>query len=321
MSKTHTEWLAQLTNPELPLVLAVGGDERAYVDEAVDAIKKRVLNHTMVDFNFDVLSAKTMSFDDIVLTAKMLPVLADKRLVIVTESEALKGDEFALPHNPTTVLLFVFDILDTRLKFAKTLDLLGVLYKFDHPKEREMLSLIQARAKERGFHMSQEVVQALYFEIGNNVLLLERAFEKLELSVEGVSVTVQDIGEQIAQAAFQDAFKLARAVVLGEKAEVARSLCELRKAQEVPLKLLGLLAWQFRIVLKVRAMLDEHCSVSEIGSKLNLFGDRLDTALKAAKIFSAEEHIQRLKKLYEVDKKLKSSRVPAWLLLEEAVLT
>src|SRR3989338_71822 len=281
MPKTHPEWQAQLAHPILPDVLAMGGEERAFVDEAVAEIKKRVLNSGLVEFNLDIISAKSHSLESILSLARVLPVMAPARLVLVTESESIKNDDLELfevylkSPNPNTVLLFLFDPVDMRLKFQKLLDTQAVFYKFDHPKEREMLALIKSRAKLRGLSIDDEAVLSLFLEIGNHLLMLDRALEKLELSCEDKQVTLAQISDQIAQTALEDAFLLARSVVLRDRVQVAKSLCKLKKAQEIPLRLLGVLAWQLRVVLKVRLLLDEKRTVSEIGSKLNLFGDRL----------------------------------------------
>lgn len=327
MPKTHQDWLALPAHFKLPPILAMGGEERAFVDEAVSEIKRRVLSSGLMEFNFDYVSAKSNSLESIVSLAKVLPVMAENRLVLVTESEAIKAENlepfesYLKSPNPQTVLVFVFDQIDIRLKFQKLLDAQAVFYKFDHPKEREMLALIKSRAQLRGLKIDDEAVLSLFLEIGTNLLMLDRAFEKLELCLDEPVVTAKQISEQVAQTAFQDAFVLARAVVSKDRAQVARSLCELKQAQEVPLRLLGVLAWQFRVVLKARLLLDAQRSVSEIGSKLNLFGDRLDFVLKSARLLDTASQIERLKALLNLDRTLKSSRVPAWLSFDQAILT
>jgi len=326
VSKNYPDWLKQATSLKLPPVLGLGGEERAFVDEALAEIKKRVLNTGLIDFNLDIISAKSNLLEAILSFAKALPVMAPLRLVLVTESDAIKADNlesfeaYLQTPNLSTVLVFVFDQVDIRLKFQKLLDTGAVFYKFDHPKEREMLALIKSRAKLRGLNIDDEAVLSLFLEIGNNLLMLDRAFEKLELSLDGTNITTAQISEQVAQTAFQDAFVLARAVAVKDRVQVAKSLCELKKAQEIPLRLLGVLAWQFRIILKARLLLDDKRAGSEIGSKLNLFGDRLDFVLRAARLVKTTAQIERLKSLLDLDRTLKSSRVPAWLSFDSAVL-
>ena len=54
MPKPHLDWQAQLTNPKLPNILALGGEERAFVDEAVAEINGQI--------TFDARGAEYDSF-------------------------------------------------------------------------------------------------------------------------------------------------------------------------------------------------------------------------------------------------------------------
>ncbi len=317
MPKTYQDWQTQATNPKLPNVIGLGGDERIFVEEALEHIKSRCLSGGLVDFNFEQLSAKSVTPEQIWASASMLPVMADCRLVIVTEADAIK-EEIPEKLNPSTVLLFIFDQLDARSKFQKSID--KTLFKFDFPKERELPGIIRTRAKKHGLKLSDDAVNLLVMETGSSLMMLERAFEKLALIANDQIITPQIIEEQVAQTAFRDAFALSRAVILKDRAGAAKALAELKAAQEVPLRLLGVLAWQFRVVLKARLFLDEKRSASEIGSKLSLFGDRLDTVMKAARLLDTASQVKRLTSLAELDRTLKSSRAPAWLIFDEAVL-
>lgn len=326
MPKNYPDWLRQATNPSLPVVIAIGGEERAFVDEALSEIKNRFLGSALAEFNCDFLSAKSASLDAILMAAKNLPVMSAQRLVFVKDAEAIKSDDlskfesYLSSPNQSTVLVFVFDWVDIRLKFQKLLDSKAAFFKFDHPKEREMLGLIKARAKARGLQIDDDCSLSLYLELGNSLLMLDRAFEKLELSCVDKRVTQQHIADQVAQTAFEDAFVLARAVAMKDRTQVAKSLCALKKAQEIPLRLLGLIAWQFRVILKARLMLDDKRSASEIGSKLNLFGDRVEFVIRAARLLNRDAQIKRLASLLDLDRALKSSRAPAWLNFDRSVL-
>ena len=317
MPKTYQDWQAQTTNPKLPNIIGLGGDERVFVEEALDHIKSRCLSGSLVDFNFEQLSAKSITPERIWASASMLPVMAECRLVIVTEADALK-EELPEKLNPCTVLVFVFDQLDARSKFQKSID--KTLFKFDFPKERELPNIIRTRAKKHSLRLSDDAVNLLAMETGSSLMMLERAFEKLALISKGELISSEIIEEQVAQTAFRDAFALARAVILKDRAGTAKALSELKAAGEAPLRLLGVLAWQFRVVLKARLYLDDKRSASEIGSKLSLFGDRLDIVMKAARLLDTVSQVKRLTSLAELDRVLKSSRAPAWLIFDEAIL-
>jgi len=326
MPKSYHDWAKQPADSKALPILGLGGDERVFVEEALEGLKTKFLASGPVDFNFEHLSAKSASMDQILASAKALPMMAEYRLVIITEADAIKSDACELfetyekDPNPSTVLVFVFDFIDTRSKLQKILESSKSLYRFDHPKEREMLGVIRMRAKLHKLNVSDDAANLLVMEIGTSLMMLERAFEKLALACEDQVVTPALVEEQVAQTAFRDVFTLARAVILKDRALAAKALAELKAAQEVPLRLIGVLAWQFRVVLKARLYLQEKHSVSDVGSRLHLFGDRLDTILRAARLLDVSSQLRRLNSLTELDRKLKSWRASPWLLFDEAVL-
>lgn len=325
MPKNYSDWLSLLQKPNLPPVVAVGGEERAFVDEALAEVRKRALAGGPADFNHDVLSAKSTSLDTIVASANALPMMAPLRLIEVRDAESLRADDFdrfeAYLKSPSlsSVLLFVFDGIDVRQKFPKLLDGAGALFKFEHPREDQMLALVQKRAQKHQLHIGQEAAELLVMEVGADLLMLERALEKLALGCDLGQVTPQDVVEQVAQTRLLDAFALGRAVAMGDRKEAAIYLSKLKLAQEVPLRLVGMLAWQLRQVLKARLLLDEGMNEQEIGRSLNAYGDRLRPLLSAARKWRGEVHINRLTRLLDLDRELKSSRAPAWLWLERVV--
>ncbi len=324
MAKNYSDWL-QLQKSELPPVIALGGEERAFVEDAVAALKKRVLSLGLEDFNSDTLSGRSHTMDAIIGSANSLPIMASHRLVLVKDAEQIKTDDLELLENYlkkpslTTVLVFIFDTIDCRLKFPKMLDAAGALFQFDHPREDQMLKLIQKRAERHQLHCDDETAFVLLMEIGADLMMLERALEKLAIACESKKIGVQDIVDQISETRIMDAFALGKAVAVGDRIKAITCLAKLSMAREVPLKLVGMLSWQLRQVLKARVLLDKGLSENELGKELGVFGDRLKPVVVAARKWQTSTHISRLDRLYQLDKELKRSRAPAWLWLERVV--
>ncbi|MDA0712638.1 MAG: DNA polymerase III subunit delta [bacterium] len=323
--KNFSDWL-QIKKTTLPAVLAFGGEEKAFIDEAVADVKKLTLSPGMEDFNLEVLNGKSSSLDSIISSANVFPIMSKQRLVVVKESENLPADDLVLltdylkSPSITTVLIFIFDNLDARQKMVKILNQEKICFKFEHPKDDEMLILIKRRAVFYELQCSDESAWALLMEIGSDLLLLERALEKLSLSCKQGVIALEDIGLQISETRTIDAFVLAKAVAIGDRVQAISCLAKLKMSQEVPLRLVGMLAWQLRQILKAKIAIEEGCNSYELSKKLGVFGDRLQPVLKAAKQRTVKSHISRLCKLRGLDKSLKSSKASPWLCLERVVL-
>ncbi len=324
--KNYKDWLSIVSRNEYPSILGIGGEEKFLVEESVKTIKKNLFHlNDLIDFNLDVLTAKTSSLQNILACAEIFPLAPSlRRLVIVNDSDFLKIDNdfknyFKNP-NLKTVLFFIFNEFNIANKLQKELLANESLFNFNHPSNDNMINIIQHRVSKFGLNITQDVAEFFQFEIGNNLLFLERALEKISIICEDGLITKKLIEEHIAQIAFHDTFDLIYALILKDKIRAIKSCIELRKQQENPINLIRLIAWKFRIVLKTRLFLDNGADSSDIGFKFRLSGDKLKIVLNAARLITTDLHIERIKYLTKLDKQLKTSRVSSWLIFDSAIM-
>lgn len=325
MLKTYSDWTSVCQKGSFPSVIALLGDERVLIEEAIVTLRQKVLSG-LADFNHDRVSAKNLSVFQIIDLANSLPIMADRRLVEVHEAESISSENLELlgsyldSPNPMTVLVFSFQGIDNRSKIVKMIDTLGIGFKFDHPRLDHMPKIAIDRARHHDLNLDLEIAQLIVMETGTSLLLLERALEKLALVSVNGKVTPDDVGEQVSQMQLQDAFALARAVAVGDRVRAERFLASLELAHEVPLRLVGVLAWQLRQVLKARLLIDQGMADRDIGRELSIYGDRLQPILSTARKWRKEIHVLRLSRLCQLDRELKSSRASSWLWLEKTIM-
>jgi DNA polymerase-3 subunit delta len=301
----------------LPAVVAFGGDERIFIDDALSAVRARVLSGGLADFNHDRVSARERGAHDVVNLCRTLPVMAPRRLVEVRDADTLRDDDVDVLASylerpcPETVLCLVLDEIDERVRLPKLLAKApsALICRFDHPKEAEMPAFVLRRAQRLKVGLQPGAAEALALTVGNDLTLLERALEKLALAVNG-DVSVEDVGRHVADTHMEDAFAWVRAVATGDRQSALRATAALQAAREEPLRLIGLLAWQLRQVATARALLDEG---RDAARELRLFGDRATPVLQAASLYDPARHAARLVRVADADRTLKSSRQPPWL--------
>lgn len=326
MPKSYSDWTALCKKGSLPSVFALCGEERALIDDALSRVRRDVLSGGLADFNHDRLSAKTMPMTQVLDAANALPVMAERRLVEVSELDGISADAMEAINsyvgnpNPSAVLVFLIEGGDQRNKLIRALDEKGLVYKFDHPSMDQMPTIAMNRAREQSLTIEADVAQLIVMETGTSLLLLDRALEKLALVAVDGRVTPDDVAEQVAQMALQDAFSFARAIATGDRIKAETFLAELEAAHEIPLRLVGMLAWQLRQVLKARLLIDKGLGDRDIGKELSIYGDRLQPILSTARKWQKEIHVLRLSRLCQLDRELKSSRATSWLWLEKMVM-
>src|SRR5262249_10792157 len=139
-----------------------------------------------------------------------------------------------------------------------------------------------------------------------DLLAIKSALGKLGLLFEGREILIDDIEQNLMAHGDQDVFKLARSISEGKLSEALFTLGLLRKAQENAVKFLGVLTWQFRVVLQIRHGLDQGLSESEMERRVSVFGERFRWMAAVARKKTITFHIHRLTKLLECDAALKS---------------
>ena len=319
------QFFTQLENQELPGVIAVGGAERAFVDDAVNVVRQKVLEGPMSDFNHDRKDGKSGHLQDVLNLANTLPMMAAKRLVEDQQAEDL-GDvgldaleSYLKKPSPQTVLLFVFHKFDQRQKLAKLLAKYALTKRFEHPRERDMPDIVIQRAKRHALQLNEETAQAIALTVGTDIGFLERALEKLELVAEEGQVSWDMVSTHVADTHLEDAFAFGKAIAIADRKAALTHLNALMLNREAPLKLMGLVAWQLRQVVRARAYLDDGMPASEVTKELRAYGENGRVLVRAAKQFDLRVHRKRLSRLAHIDRKLKSSRASPWRWMEQMI--
>lgn len=287
-------------------IIALGGDERALIDDALKLVRE-VLPENERELNHLRLMVGEDSLDDLFATLNTMPFLAKKRIVELHGAEKLKAEKEMLDYlenpAPFSVLVLVFDKIDRRSKLVSALLNKELLYIFD--KEADRIKLIINEAKARSLEIDQAAAQLLNIVTNKELLLIKSAIQKLSLSCQG-KITTEDIEKQVVNTSEQDVFMLARLISEGNLSEALLGLERLRSTDEHAIKFLGVLAWQFRVLLHIRHCQEQKISDWDIRKLVGVFGDRYEWMAQVAKKKPVSFHINRLTKLLECDQKLKS---------------
>lgn len=171
-----------------PITILVG-EESYLVSRALVRLEKEVIDPAVKDFNYNQFSARSDSVAKILDCCALFPMMAEKRLVIVRDAEAIKKEDaetwlsyFNKPI-PSTHLVLVASKIDARLKIWKTATDLRLVTSLKTPYENELPQWVMGEAKERGVSITSEAAHALSQSIGNSLMALVSALEKLKLYI------------------------------------------------------------------------------------------------------------------------------------------
>ena len=147
-------------------VYLLTGDDRLDMDRAVEELQAACVPAGLEGFNATRLRGLEDAFEEVVAACEILPMLGDRRFVLVREPERLKGDALKLvayckSPSPSTSLVLVPSQLDRRLGWVKPLEAACFKADFAPPTGRELESWIREELKTRGVRIEPPALAML----------------------------------------------------------------------------------------------------------------------------------------------------------------
>ena len=202
------------------------GEEPYYIDKLTEFIEENVLQEHERDFNQTILYGRDVTIEDVIGSAKRFPMMADRQVIIVRESQELsrtidKLEAYAENPQPTTVLVFAYKykILDKRKKITKLLDKVGVVYESKKLYENQVGDWIKRVLAAQGYGIEPKAAAILVEFLGTDLSKINNELEKLKIILpKGHILSPSDIEENIGFSKDFNNFELRKAI--GEKDQV-----------------------------------------------------------------------------------------------------
>lgn len=320
------------------------GEENYLQDKYIEKIKEKVLTPQTRDFNFDILEGREVSLETVAQAASTLPFMAEKRLVVVKEAQFFKargknkGDEVSEDQkipvqeqrlleylgnpSPYTCLIFITsEGVDKRKKLYKQVEQVGQVVEFAPLRGGELRNWLVQKAGQNGKKIEPQALAKLA-EGGGSLRQLEAEIEKLVTFV-GTSpdITIKDVDGIVTKPVDNTIFEMVDA--LGEKKlnQALAALHGLLFDGEPPVRILFMIARQFRLLLRAKAMTGEGYSEKQVASGLQVHPFVAQKILKQGKNFSGQDLSTALSRILEADVALKSTQQPPVLVLELLILS
>jgi DNA polymerase-3 subunit delta len=196
------------------------GEEPYYIDKIADFIADNVLQEEEKGFNQIVMYGRDTTVDEIVSNAKRYPMMAERQVIIVKETQDLSRTveqltAYAESPQPTTTLVMCYKYkkIDKRKKLYKAVAKSGVIFESKRLYENKVAEWIQTTLKTRNYSISPKGAQMLVEFLGNDLGKIENELQKLQLIVpEGTQITPELIEENIGISKDFNNFELRKAV-------------------------------------------------------------------------------------------------------------
>ncbi|GBC98611.1 hypothetical protein HRbin17_01125 [bacterium HR17] len=251
-------------------VIVVFGDDEFLVQRVVQRLTELLLPPAERMETLTVLDGKEATEEQLV-EALLVPSFGfehlKRRLVVVKSPPLVWGTASAkrkgngewwqwlrnVPENTWVVLAIPETVPPSVLN---VLDEVALLVPIAKLRSQDLPEFVQMLAEQAGVHLTKDAAQELIERVGNDARQLANEVEKLALIVGMDGRVTADVVREAVPSLAMDVFALVNAITAGDTPTAVRLLEGLLERREQPVRIIGMLARQFRFLLQARLLLD-----------------------------------------------------------------
>ncbi|MDP2921454.1 MAG: DNA polymerase III subunit delta, partial [Candidatus Omnitrophota bacterium] len=255
------------------------------------------------------------------------PFVSPRRFVILKDADSLSDSDkesvlFYLK-NPKDTSIFIIDSKASKIKdgFILEASRLAKVVRAARLMDSEINMWISRRVRLAGKKISSEAINLIKENLPNDLNILCSSVDNLMLYAgKRQDITKQDVEKVIYVAPMKTSFDLLNAI---EKKDAKLAMNIFTSIQRYKRKeaefLLGLLSWQFRMLLRVKELLKIRTSF-EIQKELGLYSGKFDQMTRYAARFKKHEIARILAEILKADNDIKTGEALPRFTLEKLIL-
>jgi len=326
---TALELIEQLESGKWHPVYFLYGEEDFFQRELVAALTRRWITPDNRDFNLETFEAKTSTVHEWIGAVKTLSFFGGEKLVIVRDLDEYKWDDANVPPlldyvsnpAPDSCLVLTARKADRKRKIYKGLTKIKGAGECTAPKEASLIPWLKNRAKESERTLSTGAARLMVERVGPKPGLLAGELEKvITFSGKTKSLDEQSVMEVVGETRLEKIFDLTDALKAKNPAKALRILRNHLEHGEQPVQLLGMIAWQFRLIWEVKHHQTTGTPPSRIAQKMGVAPFQAEQAMRHTGKFSEGQLREGFRSLYKADRELKGSGKTPEGILETLVL-
>ncbi len=311
------------TNPSVFLFV---GTEKYLKEKVINDLRSSLLDTSSGELDYKVLHGEDTSAEEILASVSTIPFFSSKRLVVVKNSEKLSKDDTShlikYIKKPNQYTCLVIDTDDGAiLKDDPSIARYVKVMKFSCPADTEGSSWISRFVSSRGKNIEEGAIEIIKELQGRDLLNLSQELEKLiTYTGERKEITVPDVENLVGKSVMASAFDIAHAVAEMDTAKAISIVHKLVSFGKRAHEIIGLLAWHFKTLLKIKTLSQAGRTEYSIMQDLRLPRKNAPALLTQSALYSHEDIGSKLMILLEADLDIKRARYNPSLILEFAII-
>jgi DNA polymerase-3 subunit delta len=302
-----------MTKPNLHLFY---GDD-TYSAWQKSRLWKREFEKKFGDMNVLVFDGEKLTAADFKEAVDSIPFLGEKKFILVrdflkdgkdTEQKAV-AEKLEKLADFSLVLFLEQQKPDARTSLFKTLKKLANIQEFEPLVGPKLSAWIQSRTQQQGGQIGIREANQLAETVGPDLWQMTHEIEKLTLYANGKPIPSEAIENMASPNLSTSIFKLTDYLGQRDARAALRTLNTLLESGEDIVKTMFMIVRHFRILIQVRACVDQKLEKPAITQKLKEHPFVISTAIGQSKNFQSPMLAQTYRKLLAIDTSMKNGKI------------
>ena len=298
-------------------VYLIAGADPRLADEALEELLAAALGPDR-EHGLEMLRGDETTWGKVLETVRTGSLFVQKRVVVVRNAEAMKGEGDALAAylddpTPELTLIIVAAKPDKRKGVWRLLSERATVKAADPLKGRALRAHVAERIKRRGLRITDDGLFEMLERVGSDLQRLNGELDKLEAFAQGQprALGADEVASVLGRGLARPLYKLGDALAARRPAEALELVEELLGDGEPPLLVLSTLHRALRTARGARALAQARVPREAVAARLRVPPFKVDDVLEAGRRWSEEDLKVALCALDQADRRMKTGAEPS----------
>ena len=284
------------------------------------------LKHALVEpddtMNFSAYEGKDINPKELIDLSETLPFFKEKRMILVENSGFFKNScddlaEYMSQVPESTCFVFVEEEVDKRSKLFKAASRAGSAVEFETPKEDMLVRWILGRIQREGKKITQSVMQLFLSKTGSDMENIDKELEKLICyTLDKTEISAADVEAICTGQTENKIFEMIDAISAKNQKKALDLYYDLLALKEAPMRILFLIARQFRNLLLIKSMSAKGYPAVSIAKTAGMPSFAVQKNLRQAGAFKINQLKEAIEDCGQAEEDVKTGRMADQLAVE-----
>ncbi len=319
-----------IKNKTFSNIYLIFGEEEYLKTSYEKKLISSIISEDLKMMNFDIFEGKNINISQIIDACDTMPFMSDYRLVILKNTgliyegkkeDTTKLEKYLHTLPKTTILIFIEEKIDKKLKIFKTISSIGTSHQIGSLSENELVDWILNIFKDNNKDISTKEALYIIRNVGYNMDILLNEINKLiSFKNNNTKITISDIDNICSKSVESKIFDLINFMANKNIDEAIQTYKNLIINKTSPFVVLNMISRQFRIILQCKYLYNKNYSINSIASELGLRDFIVKEAIKQSKNFSIKILLQAINECLEIDNNIKTGQIADEMAVEILII-